>query len=211
MSSSILPRHPGLWATSRLRAIASHAVSSNGRDWLLLATFGVLATCSSVFLDLGLKRIPGQAILRVVFPLALGLAVVPRRGAGCVMGGTAALTGASLQWIGLRGESIGFGALTSLIATGPLLDWTLRRANGGWRQVVAFAWAGMVSNLLALGVRGAVKALGWEAAGRRPFAEWLTQAVGTYVLCGLIAGLISGLMLFSIRPRQKPPSAEVDA
>lgn len=202
MSTALLPKHPGLSATTRLRLIATDAISPTVRDWLTLALFGVLAACSSTFLNLEIRRVPGHAILRVVFPFALGLAIVPRRGAGCVMGGTAALAGAIFQYAGVRGEGIGFGALTSLIATGPLLDWTLRRAQGGWRQIVSFALAGLASNLLALGVRGAAKASGWEAAGRRPLAEWLTQAVGTYILCGLIAGLISGVILFSIRPRK---------
>lgn len=212
MSTGFLQKHPGLTATTRLRLIASEDVLPSVRDWALLAVFGVLAACSSTFLNLGIQRVPGHAILRVVFPFALGLALVPRRGAGSVMGVTAALTGAGLQYAGFRGEGMGFGALTSLIATGPLLDWTLRRANGGWRQIVAFAFAGLASNLLALGVRGTAKALAWESSsGKRPLGEWLTQAVDTYILCGLIAGLISGAVLFSVRPRhdhapvQEPP------
>jgi hypothetical protein len=202
MSASLLPLHPGLSSTTRLRPLATDATAATIRDWVLLALFGVLAACSSTFLDLGIKRIPGHAILRVVFPMALGLALVPRSGAGSVMGGTAALTAVALQLAGFRGEALGLGACTSLIATGPLLDWTLRRAHNGWRQYVAFALAGVASNLLALAVRGAAKALGWEAAGRRPLVEWLTQAVGTYIACGLIAGLISGAILFSLRPRR---------
>ena len=202
MSASFLPRHPGLCSTTRLRQLATGATSATARDWFLLAAFGVLAACSSTFLDLGIKRSPGHAILRVVFPMALGLALVPRRGAGCVMGGTAAITAVCFQLVGFRGEAVGLGAFTSLTATGPLLDWTLRRANSGWRQYVAFSLAGLASNLLALGVRGGAKALGWEAAGRRPLVEWLSQAVGTYILCGLIAGLISGIVLFSFRSRR---------
>lgn len=206
MPATILPRHPGLWTTTRLRRIATDSPSATLWDWMVLAAFGVLAAYSSTFLDLGIKRIPGHAILRVVFPIALGLALVPRRGAGCVMGGTAAMAAAALQAAGFRGEGLGYGALASLIATGPLLDWTLRRANGGWRQVVSFMLAGLASNAIAFAVRGGAKALGWEAAGRRPLGEWLTQAVGTYLLCGLIAGLISGLVLFSVRRR--PDSSE---
>ena len=202
MSASLLPRHPGLFSTTRLRQLATDATAATVRDWLLLAAFGVLAACSSTFLDLGIKRIPGHAILRVVFPMALGLALVPRRGAGCVMGGTSAITAACFQLAGFRGEAVGLGAFTSLTATGPLLDWTLRRANTGWRQYVAYSLAGLASNLLALGVRGGAKAIGWEAAGRRPLVEWLSQAVGTYILCGLIAGLISGIVLFSFRSRR---------
>ncbi len=211
MSSIVLPRHPGLTATTRLQGIASRNVPTL-LEWAILLQCGVIAACSSTFLDLGIQRVPGHAILRVVFPFALGLAVVPRRGAGCVMGVSAALTGAGLQYAGFRGEGLGFGALTSLIATGPLLDWTLRRTHGGWRQLLAFTLAGLGGNLLALGVRGLAKFAGWEAAGRRPLGEWLTQAAGTYILCGVIAGLISGAVLFSVRPRrddtvlQEPPA-----
>lgn len=201
MPATILPRHPGLFTTTRLRRIATDAASATLRDWIVLAAFGVLAAYSSTFLDLGIRRIPGHAILRVVFPIAFGLALVPRRGAGCVMGGTAAIAAALLQAAGFRGEGLGYGALASLIATGPLLDWTLRRSHGGWRQIVSFSLAGLAGNLIALGVRGGAKAVSWEAAGRRPLGEWLTQAVGTYILCGLLAGLISGLVLFSVKRR----------
>ena len=203
MFIALLPKHAGLSSTTRLRMITTDSLSPTIRDWLVLGVFGILAACSSTFLDLGIKRVPGHAILRVVFPFALGLAVVPRRGAGCAMAGTAAMAGACFQYAGFRGEAMGVGALTSLIATGPLLDWTLLRARGGLRQILSFAMAGLTSNLLALGVRGAAKAFGWEASGRRPLGEWLTQAVGTYIICGLIAGLISGAILFSIRPRNE--------
>lgn len=204
MAVAVLPRHPGLFATTRLRLIATDATWPTIRDWAILVLCGVLAACASTFLDLGLRRIPGHAIIRVVFPLAMGLALVPRRGAGSVMGGSAAITGAILQAYGARGDGIGFGGLTSLIATGPLLDWTLRRSHGGWKQIVMFALAGLASNLLAFGVRGTAKWLGWEAIGRRPFGEWLSQAGLTYPLCGLIAGLICGAVLFSVRPRPEP-------
>ncbi len=202
MPATLLPRHHGLFTTSRLQSIASGADVPKLHDWLLLAALGVLAAYSSTFLDIGIKKVPGQAILRVVFPMAFGLALVPRRGAGCVMGGTAGLAAATLQIAGFRGEALGYGALASLTATGPLLDWTLRRASGGWRQIGAFMLAGLASNTIAFGVRGIVKAIGWEEVGKRPLGEWLTQAVGTYVLCGVIAGLISGGVLFSVKPRE---------
>lgn len=208
MATVLLPTHPGLSTTTRFSGVISQGLSPTLRDWLILGTFGVLAACASTFLDLNIKRLPGHAILRVVFPFAVGLALVPRRGSGCAMGTTAALTGVILQYAGFRGEGIGLGALTSLIATGPLLDWTLCRAKGGWWQVFSFALAGLSSNLLALIVRGIAKAVGWEAAGRRPLIEWLSQAVGTYIACGLAAGLISGAILFSIRPRPEPSLLE---
>jgi hypothetical protein len=203
MSVLNLPCHSGLLATTRLRLIASPEISAQTRDWLLLISAGILAACASTFLDLQIKRIPGHAILRVVFPMALGLAIVPRRGAGCAMGGVALLTGIAFRVAGLKGDDLGLGALTSLTATGPLLDWTLRRANGGWRQYVSFGLAGLASNLLALAVRGGAKAIGWEGVGKRPLGEWLAQASVTYVVCGLLAGLISAVILFRSRVRDE--------
>lgn len=211
MSSAILPRHAGLSATTRLRKLTADAVTPTVLDWAILATFGVLAALSSTFVELGIQRVPGHAILRVVFPFALGLALVPRHGAGCVMGCSAAITASLLQYWGFRGEGLGFGAFTSLVATGPLLDWTLHRTQGGWKQLVAFGLAGLASNLLALVVRGIAKANGWEAAGRRPLGEWLQQAVGTYILCGIVAGLASALILFSFRSARSKTSEEPPA
>ncbi len=196
-----LPLHPGLCSTTRLGLIVSDEVTVTVRDWLVLLTAGILAACASTFLDLHIRGIPGHAILRVVFPMAMGLALVPRRGAGTVMGGSALVTGVVFRMCGFKGEELGLGALTSLVATGPLLDWTLRRANGGWRQYVAFAIAGLASNLLALTVRGTAKAVGWERSGTRPLFEWLLQASVTYVACGLLAGLLSGAVLFYGRRR----------
>ncbi|MEK6258196.1 MAG: hypothetical protein AABP62_06205 [Planctomycetota bacterium] len=205
-----LPRHPGLSSTTRLGPIVSDETSATVRDWLILLTAGVLAACASTFLDFNLRRIPGHAILRVVFPMAVGLALVPRRGAGTVMGSSALVTGVALRMSGFKGDALGFGALTSLVATGPMLDWTLRRANGGWRQYVSFALAGLASNLLALIVRGTAKAMGWERLGSRPLIEWLAQAAGTYVACGLLAGLLSGLILFYGRGRVAETSGETE-
>lgn len=203
MSALNLPRHPGLFSTTRLRRMASHEMTATLTDWLILLSAGILAACASVFLDLGIKRIPGHAILRVVFPMAVGLALVPRRGAGCAMGTTAFLTGVLLHMTGFKGEGLGVGALASLTATGPLLDLALHRVNGGWRQYLAFALAGLSSNVLAFVIRGVAKATGFEAPGRRPLGEWLLEASVTYVACGLLAGLISGVILFYGRSRGK--------
>jgi hypothetical protein len=194
-ASQLLAPNPGLSAATRLRWLASDRSSASVRDWLILASAGILAACSSTFLDYNL-RIPGHAILRVVFPMAVGLALVPRHGAGCVMGAAAALTSGSLRLGGFGGEGLSLGALTSLTATGPLLDWMLRRTSGGWRLYAAFAVAGLASNLLALTVRGVAKASGWEHLGARPLADWLSQAAFTYTACGLLAGLISGGVWF---------------
>jgi hypothetical protein len=204
-----LALNAALKATSRLRSLASDQATANLRDWLILTAAGVTAACASTFIKLDL-RIPGHAILQVVFPTVLGLALAPRRLAGAVMGGAAAVTAGTLRWAGFGGDGLSLGALTSLVATGPLLDYSLRRPRTGWRLYVSFAAAGLASNLLALAVRGTAKAVGWEHLGGRPMTSWLPQAVVTYTICGLLAGLISGAIWFSAS-RKVSLSSEEDA
>jgi hypothetical protein len=181
-------------------------MTATAADWIILLSAGILAACASTFLDLRIKGVPGHAILRVVLPMSLGLALVPRRGAGCTMATTAFLTGVLLHVAGFKGEGLGIGALTSLTATGPLLDLTLRRVHGGWKQYAAFTLAGLASNLIALFVRGGAKWMGWEAG--RGLWDWFGQAWYTYILCGLLAGFISGLILFYGRSRTEPLSED---
>ncbi len=188
--------HETLRGSSRWVASPPASAESANRalsvvQWATLIGAGIVAALASACLDV-LPQTPGHAILRAVIPMAAGLACVPRRGAGCVMGGAA--VGAAML-LKLGGAGPGFGALTSLALTGPCLDLALRRAASGWRLYVAFAFAGLASNTGAMLVRGAVKGLGLEG-GRRPFASWLAEAVWTYPLFGIAAGLISAAICF---------------
>ncbi len=201
MPVTTLPVHAGLADSSR---VASRHRDEEGllpRHVLLLLGSGVAATLATVFLDFGL-RIPGHAILRAVLPMAFGLAVVPRRMAGTVMG-VGAVTSALTVQVGGWG-SLGFGALTSLSLLGPLLDVALWRAVRGWRLYVGFALAGLGSSMVALAVRGGAKLVGMERLGTRGFAEWWPQAVVTYAICGLLAGLVSALLCFRFSADRPP-------
>ena len=196
-----LPLHPGLSAATRLGWVpgtVSGEVVPGLRDWVVIVLAGTTAAAASTFLDFSL-RVPGHAILRVILPLMAGMALVPRRGAGTAIGGVALLTGLSFRIGGMTGGELGLGALTSLAVTGPLLDYALRRVSGGPRLYLACGLAGMVSNLLALVVRGTAKGFGWEHAGARSLARWLPQASVTYLLCGLAAGLVCGALWFGTR------------
>ncbi|MDB5340968.1 MAG: hypothetical protein JWN70_6587 [Planctomycetaceae bacterium] len=210
MASGMLPQHEGLRATTRLGFLATTGENAQTWEWLVLIGAGMTAAVASTFLDFNL-RIPGHAILQVVVPIAAGLAIVPRRNAGTFMGLTALITKLGLRLSGFGGDGLSLGAMTSLTATGPLLDWTLRRNQGGWLLYLNFALAGLMSNLLALFVRGAAKLTGFEHASGRPLAAWLAQASVTYVVCGLLAGLVSGMLWFygtkrhqSAMPREAP-------
>jgi len=193
--TTLLSVHPGLAGNSRLPVVAQPGQRLHAAEILLLLGAGLAATLATAFFELGL-RIPGHAIIRAVFPMSLGLALAPRRMGGMVMG-TSALGSALV--LGAGGfAAIGAGAMTSLALTGPLLDLALWRAKRGWRLYLGFATAGLASNLAALSVRAGTKLFGLGHGGAQPFAEWLPQAIGTYALCGLLAGLISALVWFQL-------------
>ncbi len=196
MSLALLPRHPVLQSTSRLQALTVDDDRVRLREWLIMGLAGLAAAAASQFLDFNL-RIPGHAILRAILPLTVGLALVPRRGAGAVLGAFALSSGMIFRTFGwAEAGLVSLGALTSQAATGPLLDLVLRRARSGWKLYAAFAAAGLSSNLLAFAVRGGSKLAGLDLGGRRSIVDWFLQAVATYPICGLLAGLLSGALWF---------------
>ena len=162
---------------------------------------GVAASLLTNVLRLRLG-IPGSNIVFVSFPLALGFALVPRRGAGLVMAGGALATNAALALAGAHLD--GIGAQTSLLLTGPLLDLALRWRGAGWRLYAAFVVACAASNAFAFLVRGLARAAGMRGTGMgggRTMAQWLPEAVWTYSAAGLVAGLISAAAWFHLRER----------
>ena len=218
-----LPMNEGLSARSRLRAGAFPAAQIRFWELAWLIVMGASAATASTFWDWSLG-IPGHAILRVVFPMSLGLALVPRRGGGLVMGASAL---ASLGVILLAGRGLpGLGATTSLALTGPMLDTALWRARQGWILYGGFAVAGLVSNLTALAIRGGARlggigpARGLGGGGGRGLGgggglgagggdSWWLYAPLSYAVCGLLAGLICAAIWFANRPRSKQGTSEV--
>ncbi len=165
-------------------------------DYLVLLGFGVVAATCTILADFGLK-IPGHAILRVVLPFACGLALVPRHGAGSVMGVGALIGGGVLTGVGHY--ELGAGATTSLLLTGPLLDLMLRRTKPNQSLYWRMALAGFLANAGAFLVRGGVKWLESPGAGKPLLAVWGGKALVTYSVCGLIAGLLSAFIVFRWR------------
>ena len=156
--------------------------------------------------------IPGSSIVFASLPIALGFALVPRRGAGLVMTGGAAAMNVALWLGGFRLD--GIGAQTSLLLTGPLLDLALRWSRGGWRLYAAFIAACAASNALAFIVRGSSRLVGMAGhrgggggggggGGAGSLYPWLPVAVWTYAAAGVIAGLISAAAWFQLRERRK--------
>src|SRR6185436_5819465 len=128
----------------------------------------------NVDLDL---HVPGHSILRSVIPLALGLALVPRKFAGSVMG-CAALATVLLQ--GLSRGAPGWGSATSLVLTGPVLDLAVRHARSGRSVYLALVVGGTAANLAAFAVRLGAKLFFHD--GSRPLAAWWPEAIVTYAL-----------------------------
>lgn len=191
--------HHQLAQASRLPTLSRDRVTGS-LEFGVLMLAGALAAATSAFVDLHL-RIPGHAILKAVFPMAFGLALVPRRGAGMLMGASALLCGGAIS--GLHGAALGIGALVSLSLTGPLLDVALHRATTGRGLLTAFMLAGLGSNLVAFAARGLAKvSAAGPFVGSRPLEIWVSNATWSYPLCGLLAGLVSALVWFQLRSQQ---------
>lgn len=206
MNGSVLTLDDDLLRTSRMPALAgAHRDTVRPLELAALAAAGVVASLLTNLLRLHLG-IPGSSIVFAAFPIALGFALVPRRGAGGVMGGAALVTTVVLWLAGTRID--GVGAQTSLVLTGPLLDVALHWAHTGWRVYIAFIVACAASNCAAFIVRAATKGMGLAGmGGGRPFAPWWSQAVVTYAIAGVVAGIISAAAWFQLRERRAAASA----
>lgn len=216
MIAAILSVSRGLQRAARVPSLT--APDSQRVRAAELAVLVLAGTAAALLTNLARFRmgIPGSSIVFAVFPMALGFALVPRRGAGSVMAAGAIATTGVLWLVGVRLD--GVGAQSSLLATGPLLDLALRWAERGWRLYAAFVLACAASNALAFVVRASAKLYGFGGGGRgrggggggggglggglgggRPFDDWLPQAVWTYAAAGIVAGLVSAVVWFHFR------------
>ncbi len=201
MLAGILRVHDGLYASSRLPSLAHPGERLSIREMAALLALGVTAAVAASLPDFH-WRIPGHAILRSVFPMALGLALVPRRGGGVIMGAGALVTILGSRAAGF--SALGAGALTSLCLAGPCMDLALLRARRGWQLYLGLVLAGLAANLAAFFARGSLRLMG---GGGWPLGEWWTQAVFTYPACGVLAGLLSAAVWFQLRRSRATESA----
>jgi hypothetical protein len=192
--------HDGLAAAGRFPSLARPHQRISAAELLLLSSCGAASAAAVGFAKLGLG-IPGHSIVLAVLPMALGLSLAPRHLAGSVMSGGAFGTAALLS--GLGATTYGSGALMSLGLIGPMMDLALRRVRSGWRLYAGLVVSGVAANLLALGSRAATKVLGLDLAGARPFDSWWLQALGTYTLSGIVAGLLGALCWFHFNDRRR--------
>jgi hypothetical protein len=188
----------GLAGAARLPSLARLGHRVSVLELLLLFTCGAAAAFALAYVKLSL-RIPGNAIVFSALPMALGLSLAPRRCAGCLM--SASALGTSWMLTAGGGPGVGSGAAISLTLIGPMMDLAVRHARPGWRVYAALVLSGVATNVLALGSRAATKVLALDA-GARPWDSWWLQAIVTYPLSGVVAGLLGAICWFHVNDRR---------
>jgi len=204
MFRTLYAAEPDLAGTARLPALGNLHQPIQVAELATLIVMGVAAAAASHLIELSL-RIPGHAIVRMIFPMAFGLALVPRRGAGSTMGLVAAVL--TVGFTGARISSAGLGAMTSLLLCGVALDAVIAWARSGWRLYLGLALAGLAVNMAAFAAKAGTKLMGiggtglggGGGGGGGAWQSWFPRAVVTYPLCGAAAGLICAGILFRFR------------
>lgn len=182
--------------SSRVPAL-SRAAGISAVELACLFACGALAALAVGLLHLSL-HIPGHAILRGVLPMAMGLALVPRRWAGIVMAIGAGVTATAMS----AGQIGSFPptALLSVLALGSVLDVALLGGSKGWRLYARFVFGGAAANLLAFALKTAGVQLGIEVVrGSGRFMSFGSLAFVSYILCGALAGFIGAAAWFRNR------------
>jgi hypothetical protein len=199
MSYNLFNVHEGLAAAGRIPSAARIRDHISASEMAILIFCGALSASAVSFVRLGM-RLPGHAIVLAMVPMALGLALAPRRFSGFVMSAGAFSTASIFGLLGI--VQPGAGSFVSLCLLGPVMDLALAKFQSGWQLYFGMILAGVSTNLLALFSRSISKLLGFDLAGMRPFGAWWTQAIVTYSLCGAVAGLIGAICFFRLRNRR---------
>jgi hypothetical protein len=186
---------PNLRTASRLPTLA-------GEAGVTAAEVACLFACgAAAALAVGLIHysfgIPGIAILRGVLPIAFGFAIVPRRSAGITMSMGAGATAAVMNAAHLGEFQI--PAMVGTLAFGPVLDFVLAGRPQGWRIYLRFGVAGATANLLAFSAKFVSAYFGWHFPGSGRVTHFWSLSLGSFILCGALAGIISAVIWFRAR------------
>ena len=196
MLASTFAPQSSLRDSSRLPAI-SLAAGITVAEFACLLTCGALAALAIGLLHLRL-HMPGHAILRGALPMAMGLALVPRRWSGIItaIGAGATATVMSAAQIGTFPAT----SMLSVFALGPIMDLAVLDKSNGWRLYIRLVAAGALANLLAYALRMAGFQLSIETGGGGQLDQftWPTLLV-SYLLCGALAGFIGAVAWFRSR------------
>ena len=193
----------GLIGAARFPTLARADQRISVIELLLLLMCGATAAAAVGLVKLRLG-IPGHSIVLAALPMALGVALAPRRMAGCVMSAGALGTAWLLTSAGTG--SYGSGSFVSLSLLGPMMDIALGGVQGGRPVYAALVISGLATNLLALASRALPKVLGLDLPGARPFDIWWLQASITSPLSGIVAGLLGAACWFHFNDRKSSGS-----
>jgi hypothetical protein len=200
MVPRVLSVHEGLGTSRRFPLSAGQGSRATPLELGILASCGLVAAIVSAYGKDGFG-LPGHNILRILFPMAMGMAMVPRQGAGSVMG-LSGLAGATiLTQFHFGPLGMGMGAAAGLFFLGLFLDLAMLGARDGRAVYLRFIAAGLAANLVAMLARGAMKLWEGDALGL-----WWPRALVSYPLCGLLVGVVSAVVWFRVTARPKEPS-----
>jgi hypothetical protein len=186
----------GLRTASRFPSLVPAKRISFAELSCLIACGALAVIAIGVFQQLRLPM-PGNAILRGALPMALGLALVPRRSAGIIESIGACLTAGTMTWLGIG--RFPHAAVLSIVALGPVLDFTLAKSGRGWRLYARFIAAGAVANLLAYVLKAVAFQWGLATGSGGNFAAFGWMSLASFLFFGSAAGLVSALICFRMR------------
>jgi hypothetical protein len=193
MIQAALQPHPGLRRACRIRPLADEGEGLRSHQIALLLGAGALAAVAVAMIVPGM-RIPGSAILRAALPIVGGVALVPRRLSGSIIGIGAAIAGSALVTSGVG--TLQPAAWTALLTLGPAIDLAMAGEPRGWRVYLRFALAGTLANSLAFVIRWGVAWLALESAGPHTLSNRGIGVFLSFAACGALAGLLSAAVCF---------------
>lgn len=193
--TTMMPRVASLTTARRFGGVASPSDRLANNELAILLFAGVVsALASAIIRGWG---IPGSTVVQGVLPMAAGLAFVPRRGAGILMGGSAIVSGMLFMQLGVGHNNP--SALVRLALLGMCLDAGPARLSRDSLIWVWFVLAGLSANLLGLGAKYVMGLMGLE--GLMSTGHLFYRAV-SYGICGALAGGISAVIFFRRRGGQ---------
>lgn len=176
----------------RVPVLAAPGQDVSAWELVVLVAAGVLSGAMS-FAIRG-WGIPGSTVVQGILPMAAGLAIVPRRGSGLLMGTCATATGLAMG--AASTFNVNPSALARLWLLGTCLDIGLARIKSNPRIWFTFIMAGLGANLLGYGVKQASAQLGWEGVGGHGISSAWPVTLLSYAVCGAIAGGVSAILFF---------------
>jgi hypothetical protein len=194
-----MPRNLTLEAARRVSWSAASTVDVAAAEWAILLGAGATSAVMAVLIR-GLG-IPGSTLLQGLLPMAAGLALVPRRGAGVTMGTAALATGIVLGGIGAG--HVNPSELVRLFLLGACLEAGPARADRPGRVWLWFVGAGLAANLLGFGAKALLAQVGLEGwGGRGVFVVWPLR-LASFAVCGALAGGLCAVVFFRGRGKAR--------